>query len=160
MKKLPVSLLLAATLAATSLSLMSCEKDDADVEIIEPRAGDYVGADKEDGIQYITRIYNMVDKSDSLFIENIGNLGLRSKFYVNGQDVTVAPTPYDFPIADTAYSVSLSGTGKIEGDTLKLQYTLSGPYQFFELAFGDSLTSYTGNFAGSRESKAPIIQGR
>jgi hypothetical protein len=139
--------------------LLSCEKDDADVQVIESRAGDYVGADAEDGIQYITRIYNMSDKTDSLFIENIGNLGLRAKFHVSGNEVAVAPTPYDFPVADTTYSVNISGNGKIEGNILTLQYTLSGPYQFFERAFGDSLTAYTANFTGDREFIAPIIQG-
>jgi hypothetical protein len=151
--------LLVAMLAASPALMTSCNDDDIDVHIIEPRAGDYVGADAEDGVQYITRIYNKSDRSDSLFIENIGNLGFRSQFVVNGNDVILSPTHYDFPIADTAYSVNLSANGKIDGNILTLQYTLAGPQEFFEEAFGASISSYTANFTGDREFKAPIVQG-
>ena len=126
---------------------MSCQDDDTDVTILSPLAGDYIGVEAEDPeTEYAVHVYNSANDNNTLFIDNIGNIHNRYTFTVNGNEVSIPSTPYTYVASATVtYTGNLSATGKIEGEKMTLQYTITGPASFL----GPTMT-YTGNFVGDR----------
>jgi hypothetical protein len=149
-----------ATLLATSLFTLvlgfsSCQKDDADITILSPIAGNFVGTEKcptVPGAPYTITINNQADiNNGKLFITNLYGIGQTYEAVVSGNTLTVANTPYEYTAGTGAnavtYKGNISATGKVEGNILTISYTLDGddPEQC--------------SFVGDREFRGPTHQG-
>ncbi|MDB5271249.1 MAG: hypothetical protein JWP58_4289, partial [Hymenobacter sp.] len=132
MKKLNTILAAASLITA---SLTACQKD-ADVVIISPIAGDFLGKEACPpttalaGSDYAVTIYNQADPNNGkVFIENIYGIGGKYEATVSGNTITVAPTRYSYkPGAAAAVTGNISATGTIDGAVLTLNYKLDGGF--------------------------------
>ena len=136
MKKITTVL---AAAALFTVGLVSCQKDDADVTILSPVAGNFIGGEacpptptttygKDD---YAIDIYNQANSnSGKVFIGHIHELDNVYEATVSGNTITLPASPYEYD-AGTAtkpdiHSGTVSATGKVEGSKLTLNFTLTG----------------------------------
>jgi hypothetical protein len=133
MKNLTTMLAVASLLTA---SLTACQKDDEDVTILSPIAGDFLGKEAcpataaPGGSEYSVAIYNQADANNGkVFIENIYNIGGQYEATVSGNTITVPTSRYSYKPSATAAALTgnISATGTIEGGVLTLNFKLDGP---------------------------------
>jgi hypothetical protein len=133
-----------------AMGLTSCKKDDSDVLIISPVAGDYVGketcAPTPPSDNYTVSIYNQ-STGDKVFIHNVYGIGGTYEATVSGNTITVPSTPYTYQSGTTTYKGNISANGTLDGNILTIHYKLDG-----DLA--DEC-----QFVGNREFRAPTVQG-
>jgi hypothetical protein len=133
MKNLTTILAVASLL---TVGLVSCQKDDEDVTILSPVAGDFLGKEAcpataaPGGSEYAVVIYNQADVNNGkVYIENIYGIGGRYEATVSGNTITVPTSRYSYKPSATAAALTgnLSATGTIDGAVLTLNFKLDGP---------------------------------
>jgi hypothetical protein len=116
-------------------SLVSCQKDDNDITILSPVAGDFIGketcAPAPAGADYSVQIFNTAaNNGKDVFIDNIYDIGNRFTGTVSGNTITVASQPYKYVIATGAnkgtYVGNITATGTVVDGVLTLDYKLDG----------------------------------
>lgn len=132
MKKLTTVLALASLFTA---GLVSCQKDDTDVTIISPLAGDFVGKETckpaPAGSQYTVHVYNTAENKDKIYIDNIYDIGNQFEANVSGNTITLPSKPYEYiiprgqPGAGT-YTGNISGEGSVDGSILTFTFRADG----------------------------------
>lgn len=142
---------LAASLLTIGLALSGCKKDNEDITIYSPVAGNYVGTEKcptTPGAPYTITVYNQAAVSNGkVFISNLYGIGETYEATVDGSRITVPTTPYQYTDSGTTYRGNISATGTVDGNVLTINYTLDGddPEQC--------------SFVGNREFRGPTHQG-
>ena len=148
MKKL-ITLLTSVSLLIAGLT--SCQKDDIDVPIYSPLAGNYIGKEtcspSPPSDDYTVDIYNQATGEGKVFIHNVYGIGGTYEATVSGNTITVPSTPYSYTEAGTTYTGNISATGTLDGSIITLNFKLDG-----DLA--DEC-----QFVGDREFRGPTIQG-
>lgn len=143
MKENRFSLFATIALLAASATLLSCQKDDTDIEIIQPLAGDFHGTDNcgpdpmanPGNGKYTVHIYNTADKS-KVFIENISALNdyypaaenPHEKFVValEAGKFTLPPTTHTYKVYESAGAITSAGTASTAaGRTLDLRTSVT-----------------------------------
>ncbi|MBF9141293.1 hypothetical protein [Hymenobacter properus] len=150
MHKTP-TILLAASLLTIGLTFSGCKKDNEDIEIYSTVAGNYVGTEKcptTPGAPYTISIYNQADtKNGKVFITNLYGIEETYEATVDGNHITVPTTPYQYTYQGTTYRGNIKADGTVNGNILKISYTLDG----------DDPENCT--FEGDREFRGPTHQG-
>jgi len=158
MYKTPAKLL-AASLLTIGLAFSGCKKDDEDIAIYSSVAGNYVGTEKCPTVpsDYTITIYNQADVNNGkVFITNLYNIGETYEATVDGKNITVPTTPYQYSYpdktatgADTIIVVrgNIKASGTVEGNILNISYTLDGD------------DPENCSFTGDREFRGPTHQG-
>jgi hypothetical protein len=142
---------LAASLLTIGLAFAGCKKDDEDIEIYSAVAGNYVGTEKcptTPGDPYTISINNQTDtKNGKVFINNLYGIGETYEATVDGSNITVPTTPYQYTYQGTTYRGNIKATGTVNGDILTISYTLDGD------------DPEDCSFSGNREFRGPTHQG-
>lgn len=132
MKKL-TTLLAAASLL--TLGLASCQDDDTDTIVLSTVAGDFTGSEAcpgpskgtEGSNLYQVHIFNQNDATNKkVFIENVYGIGERYEATVDGKNITLAPTPYEYIDRTDTLRGNISATGMVDGSVLTLNFKLDG----------------------------------
>ncbi|MFC6226151.1 hypothetical protein ACFP2F_23105 [Hymenobacter artigasi] len=150
MSKLPLSVL-AVSLLTLGAAFSSCKKDNTDISILSPVAGNFVGTEKcptTPGDPYTVSIYNQANTANGkVFITNLYGIGETYEATVDGKNITIPKTPYQYTYLGVTYRGTITATGNVEGTILTLNYTLDGddPEQCA--------------FVGDREFRGPTHQG-
>lgn len=142
---------LAIGLLTLGAAFSGCKKDDTEIAVLSPVAGNFVGTEKcptTPGAPYTIAIYNQTDVNNGkVFISNLYGIGEVYEATIDGKNITVPKTPYQYTVGKDTYRGNISATGTVDGNILTISYTLDGddPEQC--------------SFVGDREFRGPTHQG-